>query len=154
MKRILYLLITAAMFGAVRGAEVGAEVQGLTNIDVDPCSTEDQVVILYQECVINVAVSLGLVLSRRLQVRGDRDLSVCSGCGSCPECYPKGHFCYVWCHSSRRLTLTDNVTDEAARIVKGQIQQGANDCLDDKIDEGYTCLGDKNDLRIKIFLSQ
>jgi hypothetical protein len=121
------------------------------NIDVDPCSTEDQEV-FYQECVLDVAVSLGVVLSRRLQVRGDRDLNHRSGCGPCPECYPKGHFCYVWCQPSR-LTLT-NVTDEAAHIAKGQIQQGANICLDDKIDEGYTCLGNKHDLRIKIYLSQ
>jgi hypothetical protein len=150
MKYILFLL-GAAMFGAVRGAEVGAEVQGFTQIDVDPCSVDEQEG-FYKECVLNVAVSLGVVLSRRLEVRGDRDLGTCSGCGSCPECYPKGHFCYTWCQVRRRLTLTD-VTDKAAHIVKGQIQQGANTCLDDKIDEGYTCLGNKQDLRIKIFIS-
>jgi hypothetical protein len=152
MKYIIFLL--AAMAGAVRGAEVGAEVQGFTKIDVDPCSAEDQEM-FYQKCVLQVAVSKGVVLSRRLEVRGDRDLGMCSGCGPCPECYPKGHFCYTWCQPKRRLTLTDvtDVTDEAAHIVKGQIQKAANECLDNKIEEGYTCLGDAKDLTIKIYLS-
>jgi hypothetical protein len=152
MKYILFLLATMA--GAVRGAHVGAEVQGVTNIDVGPCSSEHQEM-FYQKCVLEVAVSKGVGLSRRLGVRGERDLQtggVCSGCGPCPKCYPRGHFCYTWCQRNSRLTLT-NVTDETAHIVKGQIQRGANDCLDDKIDEGYTCLGNKQDLRIKIFLS-
>jgi hypothetical protein len=152
MKCILFLL--AAIFSAARGASVGAEVMGVTNIDVEPCSKEDQD-FFYQKCVLEVAVAEGVVLSRRLEVRGERDLQAggtCSGCGTCPECYPRGHFCYTWCQPKRRLTLTD-VTEEAANISKGRIQKGANDCLDDKIDEGYTCLGNKQDLRIKIFLS-
>ncbi len=87
MKYILFLL--AAIFSADRGASVGAEVMGVTNIDVEPCSKEDQD-FFYQKCVLEVAVAEGVVLSRRLEVRGERGLQAggtCSGCGTCPECY-------------------------------------------------------------------
>jgi hypothetical protein len=58
------LLLLAAMVGAVCGAELGAEIQGVTSSGA-PCTAEqDQV--LYKECVEDVAVSMGLVLSRRL----------------------------------------------------------------------------------------
>jgi hypothetical protein len=50
------------------------------------------------------------------------------------------------------------VTDEEAQtarflIATGQIEQAANECLDRKIAEGFTCLGNPEDLTIKIFLS-
>jgi hypothetical protein len=147
MKCILFLLV-AVMCGAVRGHNVGAEVQGQK--DGADCSEGDQE-FLYQKCVLEVAEPF---LFRRLELRGSRDLQAtgtCGGCADCDGCYPPGHFCYTWC-PQRRLTLTD-ITDEAVHIAKGKIQQGANDCLDDMIDDGSTtCLGKKQDLKIKIFL--
>jgi hypothetical protein len=150
MKHILFLL--AAILGAVGGVEIGAEVQGMATLGQRPCSAKDQD-ILYEDCVVKVAAGMGVVRSRRLELRGDRELKgTCAGCGPCPECYPKGHFCFTWCKSYRRR-LT--VIDELAHIPKGQIQQAANKCLDRKIEEeGYTCLGRPQDLRIKIFLSE
>jgi hypothetical protein len=54
------LLLLAAMVGAVCGAELGAEIQGVTSSG-PPCTAEqDQV--LYKECVEDVAVFMGLAL--------------------------------------------------------------------------------------------
>jgi hypothetical protein len=152
MKCSLFFL--AALVGAVRGAELGAEIQGVTTSG-SYCTEEEQH-ILYQECVEDVAVSMGVVLSRRLELRGNRELPVlnfCSGCGT--ETYPAGHWCFVMCSARRRLTVADeHAHTDRLLVSKGQIQQAANACLDDKIQEGYECLGDPNDLRIKILLSE
>jgi hypothetical protein len=147
MKYILFLLV--AMVGVVCGAELGAEIQGVTASGIF-CTAEQQQE-LYQECVEDVAVSMGIVLSRRLELRGDRELQYlfCSGCGG--GTYPRGHYCFVYCSARRRLTVVDDADEHVA---KGQIQKAANDCLDLKIEEGYECLGDPNDLRIKILLSE
>jgi hypothetical protein len=48
MKYTLFLL--AAMVGAVCGAELGVNIQGVTTIGDDPCSAGDEEV-LYEECV-------------------------------------------------------------------------------------------------------
>jgi hypothetical protein len=147
------LLLATTMIGAVCGAELGAEIQGVTTSG--SFCTEEEEQILYQECVEDVAVSLGVVLSRRLELRGNRELQTdhCSGCGS--GTYPPWHWCFVMCSTRRRLTVADeHVHPDRLLVAKGQIQQAANACLDQKIQEGYECLGDPADLRIKIFLSE
>jgi hypothetical protein len=152
MKYTVLLLVTT-IIGAVCGAELGAEIQGVTTSGT--YCTEKEKQILYKECVEDVAVSMGVVLSRRLELRGNRDLQSfnhCSGCGS--GTYPPWHWCFVMCSNRRRLTFVDeHVPSDRLLVSKGQIQQGANDCLDQKIEEGYECLGNPSDLRIKILLS-
>jgi hypothetical protein len=103
--------------------------------------------------VEDVAVSVGLVLGRRLELRGDRELSFCSACPN--GYYPRGHWCFTRC-SGRRLAGTDEQahTERFLFAQKGIIQKAANECLDRKIEEGYKCLGDPEDLTIKIFLSE
>jgi hypothetical protein len=152
MKYTFFLLAT--LVGAVCGTELGAEIQGVTTSE--SCCTSEQEQILYQECVEDVAVSLGVVLSRRLELRGNRELQAnhCTGCDD-SFTYPLGHWCFVMCSSRRHLAVADeHVHTERFLVSKGQVQQGANACLDLKIQEGYTCLGNPGDLRIKIFLSE
>jgi hypothetical protein len=48
----------------------------------------------------------------------------------------------------------EHVHTERILYTRGQIEQAANTCLDRKIEEGYTCLGNPEDLTIKIFLSE
>jgi hypothetical protein len=60
------------------------------------------------------------------------------------------------CSGPGRRSLT--VTDEQAHterflVEKGHVQQAANECLDRKIQEGYECLGNPQDLTIKIYFS-
>jgi hypothetical protein len=150
MRYAVFLL--AALVGAVCGAELGAEIQGVTTNE--SYCTEEEEQILYQECVEDVAVSMGVVLSRRLELRGNRELQgFCSGCGS--GSYPRGHWCFVMCSARRRLTVADeHVHSDRFLVAKGQIQQAANACLDQKIEEGYDCLGNPANLRIKILLSE
>jgi hypothetical protein len=157
MKCILALL--AAMIGVVLGAQLGAEIQGLTDRG-SACSVEQDHA-LYKECVEDVAVSMGVVLSRRLELRGSRELQVnfCSGCGS--GTYPRGHWCFVMCSTRRLLAVTDEqalltVTDndDFYSLARGKIQEAANLCLDQKIREGYKCLGHPEDLKIKVMLSE
>jgi hypothetical protein len=152
------LLLLAAMVCAVCGVEIGARIQGVVTAE-EPCSDEVEEV-LWEECVEGVAISLGVDLSRRLELRGSRELqsSVCSTCcqkcgGDC-GCYPRGTYCFTKC-TSRRLTVTDEQAHTARFLIaSGLVQKAANDCLDRKIEEGYTCLGDPKDLRIKIYLSE
>jgi hypothetical protein len=158
----LTLLLLAAMIGAACGAELGAKIMGVTTIG-DPCSASDEE-ILYEECVVDVAVAMGVNLSRRLELRGNRELQTgstcntcCQNCPSCimSDCYPLGTWCFTYCSISRRLTVADeHVHTERFLYTKGQIQKAANECLDLKIEEGYTCLGKPEDLTIKIFLSE
>jgi hypothetical protein len=152
MKYTVFLLAT--LVGAVCGTELGAEIRGVTTSESYCTPEQDQ--ILYQECVEDVAVSLGVVLSRRLELRGNRELQTnhCTGCDD-GFTYPLGHWCFYYCSSRRRLAVADeHVHAERLLVSKGQVQQGANACLDLKIQEGYTCLGNPGDLRIKIFLSE
>jgi hypothetical protein len=81
-------------------------------------------------------------------------LNHCAGCGG--GSYPRGHWCFVMCSGPGRRSLT--VTDEQAHterflVEKGHVQQAANECLDRKIQEGYECLGNPQDLTIKIYFS-
>jgi hypothetical protein len=149
MKDILILL--AAMVGVVCGVELGAEIQGVTT--GDSCTVTKELD-LYTECVEDVAIDLGLYGGRRLeqQLRGDRELqSFCAGCP--PGYYPAGHFCFVMCSGRRRLSDADERLLSSDSVAKGQIQKGANECLLQKIQDGVaSCLGDPNDLRIKILL--
>jgi hypothetical protein len=152
MKYTIFLL--AAFLNVAIGAELGAEIMGVTTSE--SYCTEGEQEILYQECVEDVAVSMGVVLSRRLELRGDRELqwNFCSGCAN-DVAYPAGHWCFVMCSNRRRLTITDeHVNPDRFLVAKGQIQQAANACLDLKIEEGYECLGDPGELRIKIFLNE
>jgi hypothetical protein len=153
------VLLLAAMIGVAFGAQLGAEIQGVTDHGRS-CTVEEEHA-LYKECVEDVAVSLGVVLSRRLELRGNRELQFnhCSGCGS--GTYPPWHWCFVMCSTRRLLEVTDEqalltVTDrnDFYSVAKGQIQQAANVCLDQKIKEGYKCLGHPEDLKIKIMLSE
>jgi hypothetical protein len=66
MKYILILL--AAMVGVVCGANLGAVIQGVTTSGIS-CNVEEEQE-LYQACVEDVAVSMGVVLSRRVDLRG------------------------------------------------------------------------------------
>jgi hypothetical protein len=157
MKYVLFLL--AVWLGAVCGAELGASIQGVVTTE-EPCSEAVEEV-LYKECVEDVAVSMGVVLSRRLELRGNRELQsqpshcyggCCAKCSNC-NCYPRGTYCYTMCSRKRRLTVTDEHTARFL-VATGEIQMAANECLDRKIEEGYTCLGNPEDLTIKIFLSE
>ena len=59
------------------------------------------------------------------------------------------------CSTRRRLTVADeHVHTDRFLVAKGQIQRAANECLDQKIQKGYECLGNPEDLRIKILLSE
>jgi hypothetical protein len=112
MKYALFLL---AMVGAVCGVELGWNVMGVTTIG-EPCSTSDQEA-FYEECVEDVAFSMGVDLSRRrLELRGNRDLqqsnvcsTCCQNCGGDCGCYPKGTYCFTknCSNTNRRLILTD-----------------------------------------------
>jgi hypothetical protein len=151
MKVILVLL--TAMIGAVCGEQLGAEIQGVTP-GGSFCSDDDQEA-LYDECVKAVAVSMGVVLSRRLELRGNRELQTnhCSGCGS--GSYPPYHWCFLMCGTRRRLTVADEHV-HAARILvaTGAIEEAAVGCLREKITtEEYTCLGDPDELAVRVFLS-
>jgi hypothetical protein len=151
MKVILVLL--AAMIGAVCGEQIGAEIQGVTP-GGSFCSDDDQEA-LYDECVKAVAVSMGVVLSRRLELRGNRELQTnhCSGCGS--GSYPPYHWCFLMCGTRRRLTVADEHV-HAARILvaTGEIADAVVGCLRQKsAKEEYKCLGDPDKLTVRIFLS-
>jgi hypothetical protein len=158
MKYILFLLASAALCGA----EIGVKIFGVTN-DRDPCSEEEEEV-LYKECVEDVAVSMGLNLSRRLELRGNRELQTGSTCTTCCQycpsciminCYPVGTWCFTYC-SPRRLVEADEHLHPPERllVVKGQIQNAAYGCLKRKIEkEDYECLGNLEDLTIQMFLS-
>jgi hypothetical protein len=152
------------MVGTVGGAELGVKIQGVTTIG-DPCSAGDEEV-LYEECVWDVAVSMGFE-GRRLELSGNRELqtgSTCTTCcdeipadepcrdNGCAACYPQGHWCYTYCQSSRRLTVADGT--ERFLVTEGELEQAANECLARKIQDGYKCLGNPEDLTTKIFLSE
>jgi hypothetical protein len=151
MKIILVLL--TAMIGAVCGAHLGAKIQGVTSSGV-PC-TEKEEHELYTECVEEVAVSKGVVLSRRLELRGNRELQTTNHCGGCqPQNDWRGCWCFTMC-GSRRLTVADEHVHTARFLVAtGQIEQAAGECLLQKsTTEKYKCLGDPKELTTKIFLS-
>ena len=157
-----YALLLLAMVGAVCGVELGWNVMGVTTIG-DPCSAADEEV-FYEECVEDVAVTMGVDLShRRLELRGNRDLQQSSTCSTCCQkcggecgCYPRGTWCFTKCSKrSRRLILTDEQAHSAWFLVAtSQIQQAVNKCLHSKIEEGYSCLGNPEDLTIKLFLTE
>lgn len=88
----------------------------------------------------DVAVNMGAVLSRRLELRGGRELETagCSGCVA-DQTYPPGHWRFAMCSTCRRLVVADEHvhTTETFLYIKGQIQQAAYACLDLKTEEGY-----------------
>jgi hypothetical protein len=148
------LVLLAAMIATVCGAPLGAELQGVT--DGDSCS--DAVIEeLYETCVVDVAVALDLDVThtRRLELRGNRELqNLCRGCYGTYN-YP--HWCAVMgCGGGRRRHLTiddEHVHPERFLYTKGEIEQAANNCLRKEItEEGLTCLGNPEELTINIFL--
>jgi hypothetical protein len=147
MKYALFLL--AVIVGTVFGIdELGAKIVGY-KADGKFCSDADMD-FLYEECVVDKALIRGAKLGpRRLELRGsnrDRQLS----CSKCPDNPPRGTWCFVKC-SRRRLTFTDE-HPEKALVTKGLIEKDANICYDKKAeDPRYACLGDKNQIRIRIF---
>jgi hypothetical protein len=160
MNFTLLILLTAMSLGTACGVELGWGVMGVTTMG-EPCSVEDQEVI-FEKCVDDVAVAMGVDLSnRRLELRGNRDLSGCPSfcCGSnCPDCncYSKGHYCFTHgCGANgRRLTVADEHVHTARFLVAtGQIEQAVNECLDSKIEE-YPCLGNPEDLTMKLFITE
>jgi hypothetical protein len=156
MKCTLFLL--AAMASAVCGIHLGAEIQGVTTIG-DPCS-EEVTAALYDECVVDEAIALGVPVThtRRLELRGSRELQTTNHCGACQGHYEYPHWCVVMkCvpRFYRHLTIADeNVHTERMLYTRGQIEQAANTCLDRKIEEGCKCLGHPEDLTIKILFSE
>jgi hypothetical protein len=158
MKYTLFLL--AAVIGSVSGVELFWNVLGRTTIG-EPCSAEAEE-LFYEECLEDVAISMGVNLSR-LELEGNRDLqsqkSVCSG-GCCPEncsncnCYPKGTYCWTKCSKDRRLIITEEQAHTASFLVAtGQIQSKVRECLHRKVSEGYTCIGNPEDVTMEIFVS-
>jgi hypothetical protein len=130
--------------------ELGAQIQGYKG---DEHFCKDKVYKkLFEECVVSKAVENGANLGpRRLELRGNRDLLSCS---MCPDNPWRGHWCFVKCGiGRRRLTFTDE-HPERILVARGKIQKDANDCLHEKADEAeYACLGDKEELKIKIFFN-
>jgi hypothetical protein len=151
MKVILVLL--AAMIGAVCGEQIGAEIQGVTNSG-ELCQEKEKQE-LYKECVEKVAVAKGLVHSRRLELRGNRELQTTNHCTGCVGVYPLPSWCSVMCGTRRRLTVADEHV-HAARILvaTGEIADAVVGCLRQKsAKEEYKCLGDPDKLTVRIFLS-
>jgi hypothetical protein len=149
----LFLLAAMAMtmVGTVRGTHLGAHIEGVT-LSGSFCTAEQQYE-LYEECVEQVFVDMGGVLDQRLELRGGgRKLPSCHDCTE----QMKGstwHWCFSYCNG-RRLTIADEQAHtERSLVSQGKMEQAANECLDDQISNGYECLGNPEDLRIKIFIS-
>jgi hypothetical protein len=156
MKYALFLL--AAMLGAVCGAEIGWNVEGVVTTE-EPCLEAVQD-FLYEECVQEVAILMDINLDRRLELRGNRELYQANACSKCCSrcnsgdcgCAPRGTYCFTKC-SHRRLIVTDAQAHTASFLIAtGQLQEKVDVCLYKKIEEGYTCLGNPEDLKVKIYL--
>jgi hypothetical protein len=148
MKYTLFLL--AAIVGAVRGTHLDARIRGVTTSG-DPCTPEqDQE--LYQVCVEDIFVSMGGELDRRLELRGgERKLPTCSQCE--PYMFVAGHWCWTYCTARRRLTVADEeARTERFLVSREELQQAATECFVHKITNGYECLGNPEDLTVRILL--
>jgi hypothetical protein len=67
----------------------------------------------------------------------------------------RGHWCFYHC-GGRRLTIADELVSNTIAdelVSKGQLEQAAYACLVPKIEDDYVCLGNLEDLKVKIFLS-
>jgi hypothetical protein len=133
----------------------------------EKCTEEDQE-LFYEECLEDVAESMEITDFSKME-EGNRDLqdegqqgqashsSECTGgccqyCRNC-ACYPKGHYCFEKCSNRRRLTIADEETNTASFLVAtGQIQRKVIQCLKRKAEEGYTCIGDPGDIKLKLFI--
>jgi hypothetical protein len=152
------LFLLAAMVGTVFGVDIGWKIMGVTTIG-EPCSEKVQEAI-FQECVIDMGVSMGVVgPTRRLELRGNRELtttgSTCGGCypDGCSDgsCWPPGTWCYKYCDTktTRRLLTAERFLEGS----EGQLHQAANECLDNKIPD-HPCLGEEKDLTVKLYISE
>jgi hypothetical protein len=155
MEYSLFLLaiVAMAMVGTVRGAELGARIEGVALSG--PFCTAEQEYKLYQECVEQVFFDMGGELDRRLELRGGgRKLFSCAKCSDKAK-GSQGHYCFTYCGEGRTLNVADKQAHTKRFLVsKGQLKQEAKESLENKITNGYECLGDPEDLRIKIFLSE
>jgi hypothetical protein len=171
MKSTLFLL--AAMVGAVSGHELDVRLMGVTTFG-EPCSDLQQEA-LYETCVVEVAVALGWDMShehRQLELRGSRELqtgSTCTACcdevlglpcadNGCWSCYPWGHWCWIYCDpdkSRRRLQVPDeHVHTERFLFNVGELQQKVNECFDHASTHGSPCLGNPEDITVKLYIRE
>jgi hypothetical protein len=162
MKYTLFLL--AAMVGPVCGLELlGASIvyKGESIDDESPCS-DVELEHIYDMCVVNEAAGLDLNLSRRLELRGSRELqSYCAGCPADKEYYGRGHWCWTSCRGRRGLQVPE-VPDELVHTesflsAQGKIKDAAWNCIAQNIidtNENFTCLGDAAEVFTQIFLSE
>jgi hypothetical protein len=119
--------LLAVIVGTVFGTdELGAVITGYTDLDEEMFCGECVMDTLYKRCVEDKAVAQGALFSRRLELRGNRDLISCS---VCPQNPPRGHWCYVKCGRRRRLTFTDERT-ERFLVEKELLQQAAQNCYE------------------------
>jgi hypothetical protein len=97
---------------------------------------------------------MGGELDRRLNLRsGERELPTCSQCE--PYMFVLGHWCYTYCTARRRLTAADEqACSERLLVSEEELQQAATECYVLKITNGYECLGNPEDLTIRILLSE
>jgi hypothetical protein len=64
--------------------------------------------------------------------------------------FVRGYWCYTYCTARRRLTLADEqARPERLLVSEEELQQAATECYVHKIQEGYECLGNPEDLRIQ-----
>jgi hypothetical protein len=145
-------VLLALLVGTVSGDAIGARIEGFTS-DGHYCES-DVLDDLYEECVVDIAISLGASFpDRRLELRGNRRLQ----CGICPDVAPFGHWCVVICGSTpgrRRLTIANEHPDRRlpnGQTNQGQIQRAARDCYEEKLaTPQYKCLGSADDLQVFI----
>jgi hypothetical protein len=138
MKYILFLL---AMVGVVHGASLIAEVSGVS--DFEAC-TEEVKEALFDECVVDEAVSIGFNHTRRLELSDNRELGASTS------------YCWYQCDNAhlRRLTVAGEHVHTARFLSeKGRLEDAAVGCLHQKITEGFQCLGNPDDLTVTIVVS-
>jgi hypothetical protein len=157
----------------VSGHELDVRLMGVSTF-VKPCSEKQQEA-LYEKCVVDEALALGWDVShphRQLELRGSRELMSCPAycCAEpleandpcvdngCYSCWPKGHYCFTWCHPDRferRLQVSDeDVHTERFLLSVGALEQAANKCLDHASMHGSPCLGNPEDITIKLYIHE
>jgi hypothetical protein len=114
---------------------------------------------LYEECVVDIFVSLGGVLDRLPELRGGaRKLPHCNYCTD-KMSGARGHWCFYHCGGRRLfigqlLTIADDLVSTIADDLVSKVQQAAFACLVPKIENDYECLGNPEDLKVTIFISE
>jgi hypothetical protein len=141
-------VLLALLVGTVSGDEIGAIITGFT-ADEDYCKPK-VMDLLYEECVEDVAISLGASFpDRRLELRGSRRLQ-CDKC-TFEATQMRGQWCWYHCRA-RRLTIANERQDKRLpnrQTNQGKIQKAARDCYEEKRGQ-YKCLGTADDLKVSI----